>query len=51
MPYDEYVETENRFAILSKVNKANKTKLIKQSEQDAKLRRETYLNKQKENKN
>ena len=51
MPYDEYVETENRFAILSKVNKANKTKLIKQSEQDAKSRRQTYLNKQKENKN
>ena len=50
MPYDEYVESENRFAILSKVNKTNKAKLIKQSEKDAISRRETYLNKQKESK-
>lgn len=50
MPYSEYVESENRFAILSKVNKTNKAKLIKQSEKDAILRRTTYLNKQKESK-
>lgn len=48
--YKDYVETENRFAILSKVNKQNKSKMLKQSEQDAITRRKTYLNKQKESK-
>ena len=46
--YNEYVETENRFAILEKVNKQNKEKLLTLSEQDAKNRRNTYINKQKE---
>lgn len=49
MNYSEFVETENRFAILSKVNKENKTKLIKNSEKDAKARRQGYLNIQKLN--
>ena len=42
MNYAEFVEAENRFAILDKVNKKNKTKLIKQSEQDAKDRQNNY---------
>ncbi len=42
MKYADYVETENRFAILNKVNKDNKSKLLKQSEQDAIVRRERY---------
>ncbi|MBR6778942.1 MAG: pyruvate:ferredoxin (flavodoxin) oxidoreductase [Clostridia bacterium] len=50
MKYREYVETENRFAILEKMNKENKNSLLKQSENDAKRRRETYLNQQKLNK-
>ena len=44
MKYKEYVETENRFAILEKVNKENKTSLLKQSEKDALERKETYKN-------
>lgn len=47
MNYRDYVETENRFSILEKVNKTNKTKLLNQSEDDAKIRRQTYLDKQK----
>ncbi len=47
MNYSEYVDSENRFAILEKVNKPNKKKLIKASECDAKARRSTYLNQQK----
>ena len=42
MDYEDFVESENRFAILNKVNKQNKTKLIKQSEQDAKDRAISY---------
>ena len=45
MNYSEFVETENRFAILSAVNKENKSKLIKQSESDAKQRNKDYKNK------
>ena len=45
MGYKEYVETENRYAILNKNNKKNKTKLLNTSEQDAKMRREQYINK------
>ena len=45
MNYKEFVETENRFAILSKVNKENKKSLLKQSEEDSKMKRETYKNK------
>jgi pyruvate-ferredoxin/flavodoxin oxidoreductase len=45
--YEDYVETENRFSILKKVNPSNKNKLIKQSKQDALNRRKEYLNKQK----
>ena len=45
MKYREYVESENRFAILDKVNKINKNKLLNESEKDAKIRRETYINK------
>ena len=40
--YKDFVESENRFAILTKVNKQNKNSLIKQSEQDAKQRNNTY---------
>lgn len=47
MNYTEYVESENRFAILEKVNKTNKRRLITASERDAKSRRETYINQQK----
>ena len=43
--FEDYVETENRFAILKKVNPNNKAKLIKQSKQDAEERRKAYLNK------
>lgn len=50
MNYTEYVESENRFSVLTKVNKANKNKLLKQSEADAKMRRQDYLNLQKLNK-
>ena len=39
MTYTEFVETENRYSILDKVNKDNKTKLINQSEKDALQRR------------
>ena len=39
MSYSEFVESENRFAILDKSNKKNKNKLFKLSEQDAKQRR------------
>ena len=45
MNYQDFVETENRFAILEKVNKDNKSKLISESEQDAKVKREEYKNK------
>ncbi len=47
MNYRDYVETENRFSILEKVNKANKNKLLKQSEQDAINRRKSYKNQEK----
>ncbi len=50
MKYSEYVDSENRFAILNTVNKSNKSKLIKQSEHDAKNRRKSYQ-KQKNNRN
>ena len=43
MNYSDFVENENRFAILNKVNKDNKSKLFKQSEVDAKERRQSYL--------
>lgn len=45
MKYGEFVETENRFAILDKVNKENKTRLLRQSELDAKQRNVDYQNK------
>lgn len=50
MNYDEYVMSENRFAILEKVNKANKNRLLKASENDAKVKRERYLIQQAQNK-
>ena len=43
--FEDYVETENRFAILKKVNPKNKEKLIKESKNDALARRKEYLNK------
>ena len=43
--FEDFVETENRFAILKKVNPSNKAKLIKQSKIDAEERRKAYLNK------
>ncbi len=45
MNYQEFVQSENRFAILSKVNKENKTKLLNQNEKDAKERNQTYKDK------
>ena len=45
MEYKDFVETENRFAILSKVNSENKTELINKSAQDAKEKNQTYKNK------
>ena len=45
MGYKDFVETENRFAILEKVNCLNKKELIKQSELDAKEKNQTYKNK------
>jgi len=45
MQYKDFVESENRFAILSKVNKENKNHLLKQSEKDAKERNIAYKNK------
>ncbi len=45
MKFSEFVETENRFAILSAVNKENKKSLLKQSEDDAKERNKTYKDK------
>ncbi len=44
MKYKDFVETENRFAILEKVNKQNKFKLIKQSEKDAKEKKQSLKN-------
>ncbi|MBQ9795416.1 MAG: pyruvate:ferredoxin (flavodoxin) oxidoreductase [Clostridia bacterium] len=43
--YKDFIETENRFAILEKVNKENKAKLIKQSEKDAQGKMKTYKSK------
>ena len=45
MEYEEFVESENRFAILSKVNKENKKALLKLGEGDAKEKRQSYKNK------
>ncbi len=42
MSYKDFVEGETRFVILEKVNKGNKSKLLKESENDALSRRETY---------
>ena len=47
MNYRDYVESENRFSILEKLNKSNKNKLLKQSEQDAINRRKSYKNQEK----
>ncbi len=47
MNYRDYVESENRFSILEKVNKRNKNKLLNQSEQDAINRRKSYKNQEK----
>lgn len=47
MNYRDYIETENRFSILKKVNKSNKNKLLKQSERDAIDRRKSYKNQEK----
>jgi len=43
--FEDYVETENRFAILKKVNPSRKEKLINESKNDATQRRKEYLNK------
>lgn len=47
MNYREYVESENRFAILEKVNKNNKDELLLLSEKDALSRRTSYISQQK----
>lgn len=49
MNYKDYVETENRFSILEKVNKKNKNKLLKLSAEDAEGRRKGYLARRKDN--
>ena len=45
--YNEYVNSENRYKILGKVNPNNKNLLLSKSKQDAQLRRKTYVNKTK----
>ena len=45
MNYSEFVESENRFAILCNVNKSNKNKLINLSAKDAAARRKVYISK------
>ncbi len=40
--YNEFVNSENRFKVLDKVNPKNKDKLLKQSKQDADARRKAY---------
>ncbi len=45
MDYAEFLNSENRYAILEKANKKNKAKLLKQNEMDAKNKREKYLDK------
>ncbi len=45
MKYKDFALTENRYAILEKVNKQNKNELLSLSEQDAKLKRDK-LNRQ-----
>lgn len=42
MDYEEFINSENRFAILNKVNKTNKNSLIKQNKKDAEIRNENY---------
>lgn len=46
--YNEFVNSENRYKVLDKVNPKQKDKLIKQSKQDAMARRKTYASKVKE---
>lgn len=45
MDFDEYLESENRFAIIDKMNKKEKSKLFKLSKQDANTRRNNYKDK------
>lgn len=45
MSYKEFLQSENRFAILEKTNKENKTKIFKLNEKDAKERTCAYKNK------
>lgn len=45
MNYSDYLETENRFAILEKMNKNEKEKLFELSKQDADKRRNNYKDK------
>ena len=47
MNYRDFVDSENRFSILDTVNKKNKNKLLKESEQDAINRRKAYKNQEK----
>ena len=51
MNYSEFLDSENRFSILSKMNANKKDELYIESEKDATNRRHTYLNQQKLNKN
>lgn len=44
MNYREYLDSENRYNILSKTNPSNKDKLLLQNEQDAKNKRESLKN-------
>lgn len=43
LSYNEYIESENRFASLEKINKAGKQKLFESSKKDAESRRQTYI--------
>ena len=47
MKHDEFVLSENRFALLKNVNPKNKKELIEKNKQDAILRRDEYKNKTK----
>lgn len=43
--YEQFIQSENRYKVLSQTNPAHKSKLQQQSSLDAKLRRESYIGK------
>jgi len=48
--YNEFVMSENRYKVLSKLNPENKAMLLEQSKQDALNRRKSYVNQTKKSK-